>query len=157
MVSLRAHSFRRSEQPDVHEDQDDGGEEAQPDPPADARLLGHDQHPIHGAAEPEPRVVKRVVHLVHHGRGVADLVTHGHGQRLEDLDLAQDARDLRVVLALELVERRRVVLAPAKEKTKSGSAGCAFLSFRRNWDPRLLKDSPRVWRRRPEPSVLGHA
>lgn len=52
------------EQPDVHEDQDHGGEEAEPDPPADARPLGHQEHAVHGASQAQSRVVEGVVHLL---------------------------------------------------------------------------------------------
>lgn len=112
----------RLEQPDVEEDEDDGGEEGEPDLPAHARPLGHEEHPVHGAADARPRRVERVVHLLHEGRRVADLSAHGLRHGAQDLDLGEDARHLRVVLRLEGLERRRVVLAPVRPSRTSATA-----------------------------------
>lgn len=49
-------------------------EEADPDFPPDARLLGHPQHPVHRASELESRVLKLIVHFLSEGGGVADFV-----------------------------------------------------------------------------------
>jgi hypothetical protein len=48
--------------------------EPQPRLPPHARLLGHPQHPAHGALYLIPRVLKLVVHLLREGCRVADLV-----------------------------------------------------------------------------------
>lgn len=79
-----------SKQPHVRKDEPHGQEEAEPDLPAHARLLGHAQHAGHGAAEPDARVVEGVVHAVGEGGGGADLVADGDGYlggRLRRLDL----------------------------------------------------------------------
>lgn len=79
-----------SKQPHVRKDEPHGQEEAEPDLPAHARLLGHAQHAGHGAAEPDARVVEGVIHAVGEGGGGADLVTDGDGYlggRLRRLDL----------------------------------------------------------------------
>ena len=68
----------RLEEPDVGEQEDDGDEEAEPHPPAHAGALGHEQHAVHGAAQPETGLVERVIHLLGEGGRVADFVSDGH-------------------------------------------------------------------------------
>lgn len=66
-----------SKQPHIRKDEPDGQEEAKPDLPAHARLLGHAQHARHGAPEADARVVEGIVHAVGEGGGGADLVADG--------------------------------------------------------------------------------
>lgn len=100
----------RLEQPDVYEEHGDGEEEKQPPLPADAAALGHDEHAVHGAAEAHARRVKGVVHLLGEGGRFADFVADGSRHVFEDPDFAQNARNLLVVLTLQLVQNRVAVL-----------------------------------------------
>ena len=68
-----------SKQPNIRKHEPHGQEEAEPDFPAHARLLGHAQHAGHGAPEADARVVEGVVHAVGEGGGGADLVADGDG------------------------------------------------------------------------------
>lgn len=61
---LKMRSRRGLEQPNITEDEDDGAEKGKPRLPADACPFGHEQHPVHGAAQPYPGRVERVVHLL---------------------------------------------------------------------------------------------
>lgn len=70
----------RSEQPDVDEEHAHRGKKAQPDLPADARPLGHQEHAVHGALQSMPCHLEAVVHLLCQRRRVADLVAHGYCQ-----------------------------------------------------------------------------
>lgn len=90
-----------SEQPDVGEEQDDGGEEAEPDLPPDAGPLGHEEHAVHGAAEAQARLVERVVHLLGQGARVADLVADRRSH-LFQTRLLSVTRTIRAPLSLYL-------------------------------------------------------
>lgn len=75
------------EQPDVPEQDDDGGEKGQPDLPADASALSHAKHAIHCAAQTHAGAVERVVHLLGESGRIADFVSDGRG----DLNKAPSA------------------------------------------------------------------
>lgn len=139
------HSAMGSEQPHVHEQECHGREEAEPDLPAHAGAFGHEQHAVHGAPQADAGRVEGIVHLLREGGRVADLVPDGVGHLggvsiawkarggrggthlLQDLDLAENSIDLRVVLALELVENGITVLAPG---TVSNGPSPSFIPTR---------------------------
>ena len=68
-----------SEQPDIGKNQPHRHKKRDPNFPPHARLLSHPQHAVHGASQPDARVVEGVVHGVGEGRGRADLVADGDG------------------------------------------------------------------------------
>ena len=69
-------SARTSPQPHPPKQQYHHGKKPHPHPPPHARLLRHPQHAPHRAAQPIPRVLKLVVHLLRQRRRVANLVAN---------------------------------------------------------------------------------
>lgn len=65
--------------PDVDEQQEDKGEEAQPHSPSDTSPLGHSQHAVHRPAESIPCAFEVVIHLFGEGGAVANLAANGDG------------------------------------------------------------------------------
>lgn len=63
VVSRLIRSSGTLKEPHVHKEQDDGGEEGDPDLPAHAGSLGHEEHSVHGTAEADSCRVECVVHL----------------------------------------------------------------------------------------------
>ena len=68
----------KSKQPHIRKQEYHKRKEQQPDLPAYACPLRHEQHPVHGAAEPETRLVEALVHLFREGRRVSDFVADGY-------------------------------------------------------------------------------
>lgn len=66
-----------SEQPHPSKDPPNRQQEQHPNFPAHTSPLSHAQHAVHGAPEPDSRVVEGVVHAVSEGGGGTDFVTYG--------------------------------------------------------------------------------
>ena len=66
------------EKPHVNKQDDYGHEKAQPCLPADAGPLGHQEHPVHGAAQAKACLVEAFVHLFGERGGLADFIAYGY-------------------------------------------------------------------------------
>jgi hypothetical protein len=92
-----------SEQPDIHEKENHGCEETEPDLPADTAPFCHDKHPIHRSAKAYPCLVECIVHLLCEGRGFADFVAdcYRHLQASQQSALDHQARTSHLTYILQ--------------------------------------------------------
>jgi len=66
------------EKPHVNKQDNHGHEKPQPGLPADAGPLGHQEHPVHGAAQAQACLVKAFVHLFGERGGLADFIAYSY-------------------------------------------------------------------------------